>query len=473
MRKLLALSILVSTVLTGCGSGGSDSGSSGSSSAPAVQKYTFEFVKMGLAPAPESACTIFDGTGQNSGTEYYANMAEPQRVEIHGADGSFVNKLTVSNGKVNFAVDDVPDAGYVSVIDYRAGTPSYQVLSIQKELLGDYLIRINGGVVGSCYKTGHGINTRSGYASVDSPNGMPSNYYKFDTTLSSTEQLPNRVMEVNAYDEEKVLAKAYDGKGNNLIGYEFVSKLPSTEEEADVVSTTLKAVNDSMKWSVSASFDLNNLDELTIQLAEGSYLYPWYQAEFDKVAGTTTDFPYVSTETDWLYSAKGTMLGWDFVHNAAFNNDLDVSLLVNLDNVPAKINGTTTYVFVASGVSSSDNLIQRSYYYTESNSGPSSTLTHTIYSVPNDDGEVIVPNLELDNLVPSEAKADAISVSVVAKESIDAGFKTSFMRSYQPSNPIVPSFASGEDAVSLVLTPAALAEQRKAMQMSTYTLVER
>jgi hypothetical protein len=476
MRKLLALSILVSTALTGCGSGGSDGGSSSSPSTPAVQKYTFEFVKMVLAPAPETTCTIFDGTGQNYDTKYYANIAEPQRVEIHGADGSFLKKLTVSNGKVNFSVDDVPDAGYVSVIDYRAGNPAFQALSIQKELLGDYLIRINGGVSGSCYKKEHGVDTKTGYAAVKTPNGMPSNYFKFETVLSSTQQLSDRTKEVKAYKDEKVLAKAYDGQGNNLIGYAFVSTLAPVEGDADAGRTTLKTVADDLLWSAT-TLDLNNLDELTINLAKGDYIYPWHQAEMDKSTNTPKAFPYVSTETDWFFRAKGSMLGWNFVHNADFTNEFDVSLLTDLSAGNIEIKDDSGYVFAVSGLISSDQLIQRSYYYTESNSGPASTLTHTIYSVPNSDGEVAIPALAFDNddinLVPSEAGVGDIAVSVVAKGSIDAGFKESFMRSYQPNNPRASVFSKDEDAVSLVLTPGAQAEQRKAMQMSTYTLVER
>ncbi|QUM78034.1 hypothetical protein HWV00_18450 [Moritella sp. 24] len=464
MSRLLALSILVSTALTGCGgSGSSDAGPTPPSPA---KKYTFEFVK--LTQDSKSECTVFDGLGQNFDTKYFAYNVQPQRIEIHDGNGSYSKELSSENGSITFTVDDVPDGGYVSIIDYRAGSPNYQVLSIQKQLLGDYLIRLNGDSLNTCYSKGKALETKSGFASI-LVSGLPVNYFQFETGFVTTERKANNSVNISAYADEKVLAKGYEGDTTNLIAYAFVSELTANAND-DL--TLINGFNDSLNWSTD--FDLNDLDSLQISIKQGSYTYPWFDAQFDPATDTKTAFPYTYEESEWLYTAMGTTLNWDFKHNSAFSDTLDASLMVNIDSdvAPSISKNGASYVFSAPGISSTDDLVQRSYYYTET-SGPNSTLTHVIYSVPNEDGEVVIPDLKLDRLLPITATSDAIKVSMIATKSRNTDFVESFMRRFQPLDPNIASFPMNEDSISLLLTPAEQLEQRQYTKMHDYTIVER
>ncbi|MFT7684172.1 MAG: hypothetical protein ACI935_003700 [Moritella dasanensis] len=471
MSRLLALSILVSTVLTGCGGSGDSGSSSGSTpTTPPAKTYTFEFVK--LFEGSKEDCTVFDGLEQNFDTKYYANNVQPQRLEVHDASGKKVNvSLKPVNGAITFTADDVPDGGYVSIIDFPGSSPlDYQVLSIQKELLGDYLIRLNGDSESTCYDKDKALNTKFGWAST-LVSGLPVNYFQFETGFLTTERKANNSVEISAYADEKVLVKGYEGDTDNLIAYAFISEL-TAKINGDL--TPIRGFDDSLNWSTD--FDLNDLDKLEISIKQGSYTYPWFDAQFDPASNTKIAFPYTYDESEWVYTAMGTTLNWDFNQNAVFNAavtyPLDVSLMVNIDsNVDASIidNGTS-YLFFAPGISSTNDLVQRSYYYTQNVSVPLTTLTHVMYSIPNSDGEVIIPDLKLDRLLPTDTSA--IIVSMAATKSLDADFVESFMRRFQPIDPNTASFLT-EDSISLLLTPADQLKQRQNTKMRDYTIVER
>ncbi|SQD79938.1 hypothetical protein [Moritella yayanosii] len=460
MSRLLALSILVSTALTGCG-GGDDggSGSSGGGSTPTpATKYTFEFVK--LSEGSQSGCTVFDGLEQNFDTKYYANNVQPQRLEIHDASGHKVDvSLKPLNGAITFTADVVPEGGYVSIIDYSSGSRTYQVLSIQKELLGDYLIRLNGDSFGTCYNKNKGLDKKSGTAFISVLPGGDSSYYQFDTSLETKNKISNAfTADINAYADEKVLAKGYNGNTTDLIVYGFT--------ELDAEATELSVIDDNLNWSAT-NFTSTELDSLAISVKQGNYIYPWYDAQ-SKVA-----FPHYSDAiSEWFYTATGKQRNWNFKHNAKFTYEFDVSLMVNIDsNVDASISKPgTSYVFSASGISSSHDLVQRSYYYTQNISTPITTLTHVMYGIPNNAGEVIIPDLKLDRLLPTDTPT--ITVSMAATKSLDADFVESFMRRFQPIDPNTASFLT-EDSISLLLTPADQLKQRQNTKMHDYTIVER
>lgn len=264
----------------------------------------------------------------------------------------------------------MPDGGYVSVIEYVPGSKNHQVLSIQKALLGDYLIRLNTGSGSDCYTTNKGISKKSGTASI-TDEGLASNYFQYITTQETTSLLVGtRNYKTSAYTDEKVLAKGYNGDGNDLIAYGF-STLNGT-------ATELSEVPDSLDWYTD--FDLNGLESLAVSLKKGNYTYAWFDAEFDPTLDTRKSFPFSYDESEWLYTATGSINDWKFHHNARFTDTLDVSLMANMDdsgNPEISYNGTS-YIFDAPGISSSNDLIQRSYYYTET-TGPNAALTHIIY----------------------------------------------------------------------------------------------
>ncbi len=474
MKRLLPLSILVSTLLTGCGTdSGVDSG--GSTSPQPSQNVTFEFVQLRpVSEAPSETCTFFDGSGQNSDAKTFGKVAGDVTVEVYHADGSFDKTLAVSSeGVLKFAMNDVEDGGYVSVIDSPSDTDHfYKALSIQKELLGNYVINVNrnqGNV--DCYTGGKGIATKTGYAFVvtDSSDLKVSTYgYESSHKTYSRQSIPS--IEVEAYSNEKVLAKAYDDK-DDLVSYVFVSKLSEDKFSEPAI---LEGISTDYQWSIGQTLTANELEKVTIRLANGDYSYPWYMPKFDKVAHSTTNFPYVA-ESNWFYSAEGkTTDNWNFVRNGALLASLNVklpdSLTLSVDPAVIEADGDS-FVFKAKGVSSTEKVVQRSHY-TVKNADSSVTLNHSIYSIPSSDGDVVIPKLKFANLAPAKAadldpvNGKELSVSVIETATRNAELVESFMRSY-------PGDESADDLVSVVLTPAERIAHQKVINMSNYTLVER
>lgn len=262
MKKSLVLSMLAAVVLTGCGGGGGGGGGSGSgSSSPApVIKYNLQFVKLEAKTAVLAGCTVFDGLGQNFDDKYYAFNAVPKRIEIHDENGVQTSTVVQLSNSVSISANDVPDGGYVSIIDYVPGYETYQVISIQKLLLGNYLLRLNSSSNKICYKKNQGLSTKSGYASVDA-NKLASNYYTFESSLGSFAKDSTASLEVSAYTNEHVLGKGYDGvpANNNLVGYAFVKNLTPNEEGQKY---KFEPVNEDRSWSTD--FDIKDLSHLHI-----------------------------------------------------------------------------------------------------------------------------------------------------------------------------------------------------------------
>lgn len=467
MKRLLPLSILVSTLLTGCGTdSGVDGG--GSTSPQPSQNVTFEFVQLRpVSEAPSETCTFFDGTEQNSDAKTFGKVAGDVTVEVYHADGSFDKTLAVSSeGVLKFAMNDVEDGGYVSVIDSPSDSDHfYKVLSIQKELLDDYLININrnqGNV--DCYTGGKGSATKTGYASVV-PNGIIVNEYGFDSSHSAVPKQGKLSIEVTADKDEKVLAKAYNNDA--LVGYALVSNL----SDSMYIDPTLFEAVDTNAYQWTIGLPVNQLSGVTIRLADGDYSYPWYKPFFEKSDGSTIGFPYVAAESNWFYSAEGkTASNWNFMRNGALLASLAVELpdsLTLTDNAPAIEADGDSFVFKMPGVSSTEKLLQRSHY-TLKNVDSSVTLNHSIYSIPSSDGDVVIPKLKFADLAPAKAaeldplNGEDLAVSIIETETRNAELVESFMRSYQDNK-----------RVSVVLTPADRIAHQKVINMSNYTLIER
>lgn len=464
MKRLIPLSILVSTLLTGCGAeSGVDGGGSGSGTSPQPsQNITFEFVQLRpVSEAPSETCTFFDGTGQNSDAKTYGKVASDVMVKVYHADGTFDKTLSVSsNGVLKFAISDVEDGGYVSVIDSPGSSDHlYKVLSIQKELLGNYLINVdrNQGNV-ACYEGGKGLITGTGYPLLTNSDDVTADGHGYETSHSSIGAQNQRRVKVEAYSNERILEKAYHVGA--LVGYVFTSGLTS---EPTLTDTKLKEINETLAWNNHLAN--NELQKLGTRLVDGNFSYPWYQPLFNTTDGSTTAFPYVGAESDWFYSAEGkTATNWNFVLNDTFSASLDVKLPDSLtlnDTSPTITQVGNAFVFQAPGVSSTEKLVQRSYYsQSGSIKGKPTTLDHSIYSIADSNGDVIIPDLELSELDP--VGQDSISVAVIEAATRNDELIESFMRSYQ-----------GSDLVSVVLTPADRIAHQKVINMSDYTLVER
>jgi len=452
MSRLLALSLLVSTALVGCGGSGSSDG--GSVPSPS-EKYTFEFVRMITGATAPANCTIFDVDEQNSDAVTYAMMASDVKIEIHNADGTLKSQvLTVSEkGVLTFSKNDIADGGYISIIDSPSNDDLfYKVLSIQKELLGNYLISVKRPQSSTtCYEGGKAEVIDAGYPLQTDESNIVADAYNYETSHNSTVAQSSRRVQLEAYSNEKILEKAYHS--NSLIGYTFISELTKDLEFTD---TELVKINETLEFNdLTAS---NELSQLSIKIGNGEFSYPWYKVDL----ASEVSFPYVSIEQNWFYSAGGkTAKNWSFMRNGTISSAFDIQLpdsLTLTDTAPTISKSASSFIFENAGFNTTDVSIQRSFY-TQTN-GSSTTLNHSIYSIADSNGTVVIPDLKLTNLEP--LNPDSIEVSVLAMETAQSDTIASFLRNED----------SG-DFVSIVLKPENRIKHNKAINMNDYTIVER
>ncbi|WP_394239810.1 hypothetical protein [Vibrio astriarenae] len=148
MKKAVVLPIVaaVSGVLLGCG------GSSGGSSGPSKTQFNLEFRKADIQDfAVNNNCLIHDRSynelveGDNVIVESEVMFVSPITtalnnglyIQLSKADGSLVNDSLAytSNGKASFFLEDIPDAGYLNVVELFG--PYKYVTSFSKEYLED------------------------------------------------------------------------------------------------------------------------------------------------------------------------------------------------------------------------------------------------------------------------------------------------------------------------------------------------
>ena len=451
MRKSIITSVLASVLLSGCGSGGSDRSDSGSgSSSTPTTKYTLQFVQLvEEVEGSATSCTLFDITGQSVGMQTYARLASDVRVKTYDADGNFNKDLSdlVSNtGVLNITERDIEDGGYLSVIDSPSDKdPLYKVLSIQKELLGNYLISVGRSQrVDTCYESGKARTSEVGYPLRTSNIDLDSaDAYDYETSHSSTVAKLSREVTLEAYTDEKILEKAY--YLDSLVGYTFIPELTDTPEFANDIK--IIKVDETLNFNVFTG--PNELNSLAIKIGNGDFTYPWYSVNL----ASDITFPYASIEPSW-----------SFKRNGLISNELDIKLPDSLylsDTAPAVSQLGNSFIFKNASFDTAGVNIQRSFYIQNGYvSSRFTELNHSIYSVSDGSGNVVIPDLELINLDP--LNPIAVEVSVLAMDTLQKDTVASFMRDEH----------SG-DFVSIVLKPEDRIKHNKAINMNDYTIIER
>lgn len=342
MNKLLPLGVITSMLLTGCG--GSDSGGS---SAPAPQKYTWQFVQMkeltktGMTQfCGNSTATTFsvDETDADSANWLYTFAVKAPTISdilVYNSNGTLYTEgsLTKHNvhqteGTLEFTENDIPDGGYITVVDTENGIDN--VLVVQKEALVDGMIKVNYNQgQQQCYSSNAlkadlnkkkiNIATFSGVATTnvetyfDGKLPKDNGTLKEDLTVLST--------------SESVLLSGYDADGDiNAFAYvdkNQLSNMATVTPNTISVEPIFDKANIDLVGSVSGDFD-----ELSINSIYKGNIFEWftwsqYSASFDA---------WAPLDPAYSYSAfyQGEFNGWDVVINQPISEgytSIDLSTL--------------------------------------------------------------------------------------------------------------------------------------------------
>jgi len=480
MNKSIIASLIATTLLYGCGGDGSSFGdTSSTSTSTSTGDYNIQFIQLVEEDeGNDTSCTLFNVDGATSGTQTYGRVAQDLTVEIYDADGEYVDDISddiTEAGVLTIDADDIEDGGYLSIVDSPSDSDHfYKVLSIQKELLGDYIIEVNRnqGTNVDCYVEDE-ISTETGYASVKL-NEVSAGAFAFDTFISQIDAIADSSQEVTKYSDEDVLVRGYTSTTDlTLTDYQFVSTLTDEEDgdEVDLIGATLG------DHSWTNSLEADELTALSIRINNGDYSYPWVdEAVFDSsITSDTTNFAYDYDNDDvtWNYLASGnTNTNWAFeINDSVTSSVLDISLptasfiLTDTDSVIEEDTDTSTddgYIFKSEGYEAVDTTrdhIQRSEYTIKADD--ENSLTHVIYSEVDSDGEVSIPRLGLPSLT-DPSNPDSKDVTILSTDSITSDLTSFFM--YE--NAV-------NDNVSVVLPPSLEKDNNATKYMDSYSIVNR
>jgi hypothetical protein len=331
--QMLPLAAMISGLLVGCGGGGGGGGGGG----PAIKSYTFEFVQMEVNKSTSectntSSPTIF--RTYSDGNFDYAKIATTvYDIHSYNANGSFNKSLKdkLSNGKLTFTENDVEDGGFITVIDSVsfAGTEFAHTLSIQKELLGNYLINIEATQgTAACY-TSNQLSRASEEKAVilASANSIAS--YSVETYWSGQKLGNSLIKELSIIDgNEDILGAGYDASGS-IIEYASIKGGDLSNDDGTTPSAvSLKELTDSVLLSWNSNSSLSS-ESAVVNANAGTARYKWQAVtSLDLNLKYSDDFTYsILTSADhdqgWTIdknqhiSSMGNVLNVDFVDTDA------------------------------------------------------------------------------------------------------------------------------------------------------------
>jgi hypothetical protein len=456
--QMLPLAAMISGLLVGCGGGGGGGGGS----SPTPTTYKFQFIHMLVDVSPSSingtACpspTYFKE--YDSGNVDYAQVAsQVHAIDSYNADGSFnqslIDKLS-HNGVLSFTENDIEDGGYISVVDNigTSSSPIFHTLSIQKELLGDFVINLESpqGNNSTCYdeekmsveSTARAVNLAS-EGNLGTPDQSGFDSYLNGQKLSAFTSTIKRPIDLVSLSDE-VLATAYETgyiKGFALIkGNEL-----SLESVNPPVTKVLEPLFESNKLETRVSPVVGvTLANSQIYARTVNDVYVWQSLKI-----SSNDEVLLTDIFEYNIKTSGTYNGWKVESNSVLDEQNSTSLTLTdsviYSGITPVISDCNTGCLVSNGGlnNTTKNRIQRAYIEV------SSSAKHTIYGVPSDNDELVIPEYDLGaSYVPQNN--DSLEVSYLNSEEQSNSFNEIFMNRYhQPyiGGPYV-------DKVSIVIPP--------------------
>ncbi|QIA63788.1 hypothetical protein GT360_09760 [Vibrio astriarenae] len=456
MKKAVVLPIVaaLSGALLGCGGGGG-----GTPPPPAPTKYTFSFIQMEVDKDPDllsSTCknpTYFKE--YDSGNVDYAKIATTiESVISYDANGEMFKDLTASinsSGTLTFTENDVPDAGFVVVMDNVGSSSSrnYHSLAIQKELLGNYLINVESpqGGNAACYTAGKlSVSDVAKSASLASADGsIAIADYSFETLRNS--KITNSASIKREIDivatSESVLFAGYDASGMiNSFAMPKASSL-SNDVEGSIPSTVELETLTGFSYVNWTSDSSKSIDSSNVMTYSKDTAFVWQELDLSRTQVNLTD------ELSYALRNVGEYNGWKvesnklIASNESFDNEL-AEAYVYLGNEPEVFCSAAGCSVEGNGVvNTRDENFVRAYIEVGANA------KHTIYAIADDRDSVVIPDYEISASYKPEG-GENIEFSVIASsDDLNSDFVKLMMFQYHA--PL--STEQFVDKVSIVSTP--------------------
>jgi len=424
MHKRIITSLVLPTLLVGCGS----SGSSNSNKTVSSAKYTWQVVE--LRSVAESValadnCVIYADSVFNEGEVITAYEADQDfNILYHNADGSIFDTIGADetiNGAYTIDSDDVPNDGYVTLEQIESITGGNQgsyMFSVQKSLLSNMVLNVTTTQTGDCYSDSDYRETASGTAvvNVSQPSTAPAFYQSSYDEDSINGQTTTTAIPVDSpypagRDTLITAFNTYDATGEektDLTHWAFVDAA-NLYEDGDVdggalLTSPLSSAVTNITWSSTPTVTLDS-DSSIIALHEGTSYY--WQPIYDSTDALA--LAYDSTEVSlWSSYFSGTEgdtgESWLFNSFMALSDETDISLTAFATvSAVTSIDVSSTCTVASSfcidtddSFSSADMSYQRVHIRLTEDSGSASNINYqSIYTESNEE-PVVLENSQFD-----------------------------------------------------------------------------
>ncbi|WP_264875170.1 hypothetical protein [Vibrio agarivorans] len=476
MKKAVVLPIVaaVSGALLGCGGGGG-----GTPPAPEPTKYTFSFIQMEVDKDPDlvsSTCknpTYFKE--YETGNVDYAKIATTiESVISYDANGELFKDLTTSinsSGTLTFTENDVPNAGFVVVMDNVGSSSSrnYHSLAIQKELLGNYLVNVESpqGGNAACYTAGKlNVSDVAKSASLASADGnIAIADYSFETLRNS--KITNSASIKREIDivatSESVLFAGYDASGMiNSFAMPKASSL-SNDVEGSIPSTVELETLAGFSYVNWTSDPSKSIDSSSVMTYTTDTAFVWQELDSSRTQLNLTD------ELSYALRNVGEYNGWYVesnklvASNESFDNELAESYVYLGDEPEVFCSAAGCSVEGNGAISTRDESFVRAYIEVGSNA------KHTIYAIADDRDSFVIPDYEISSTYKPEG-GENLELSVIASSD---GLNTAFIKLMISKYHAPLSTEQFVDKVSIVSTPSEAQSNKLDLTKSAYEIIQK
>lgn len=472
MNKMLPIGLFSTLFLTACG------GSDGGSSAPATKTYTWQFVEMNTHTLQDmkSLCngqipTLFhvDNTAlEEESWKYTYAVKAPDVLDIlvYEADGSLYkngasflkNKIDPISGVLTFSANEIPEGGYITVVDKGDGRPS--LLTVQKNLLSNALVK---------------INANQGRQACYTANSLSTNYKKVGiipsdnaVQLTSVESYLNGQSEkgtsvksnIKTAQNEYVLLSGFD-HDNQIIEYKFeASSKLSADNSNSLNSFELEPVppqDDVVVYpSLAPNLTFSSLDSFVHYKGQVFNWNSWVEQSH-----------YGSKATlDYGYSAKykGILAdNWNVTGNAKANSNGEITLELDLLDMPNHAPrfdcGSTCVVNINNLTNLDVDMIKIEYQ--------ENATSHVIYTTDKEMNIPLIPNGVVETSDPTDATPVQVSMLMgMGNTAIASNTRLGFMSYLDMSAPPRAGF------VDLLIAPGLGMKHQLSISQTNHIIID-
>ncbi|ROV62389.1 hypothetical protein EGH82_01540 [Vibrio ponticus] len=467
MNKWLIAGISVPLLLSGCGGGGEGGGNS-SPRPPAVKSYTWQFVQMKSQPQAtmnqfcgHSNATVFsvdDSDADSSKWLYtYAVLAPTiTAVNVYNSDGSQYTEgnldefdIHQSQGTLTFTENDVPDGGYIAVVDED------NVLIVKEDALSDALIKVtqNQGQQ-ACYTAGPliedanekkiNVATFSGVSETSIETYIDGKFAKDSGTIKSNLTVLN--------SDETTLILGYTSSGE-VNGYRYVSK----SELSNASSSQQNTVNlDQIFDQVSVDFNepaTSTFVGFNISSIRSGFTFDWFN--WSALSNTYQVSAPLSSPNKYAAEYKGQLNGWNVEHNSVLDgssNRIDLDLAAPSASPAFDCSGTFCKFFVSDITSDAVHMSKLEF-----------DVGAAKYTLLSKGSEFIVPKI---TGIAEPVGSTPLSVSMLMMENANSSMEKAFTvlgntRNYTPRS----------DYIDFIAKPSDDLNQQVILKSNTYTII--